>query len=204
MKTRNIMILLATIMLLVSACGSREAKQNESSEKTDNKTEGNEKIEVDKNLLDVEVTLPESFFKEQEQDIAQVIAEAESEGISVTKNSDGSLTYKMSKAKHKEMMSELENETKTSIEEMKNSEDFASIKDVEYNKSFSEITLVVIREKYEGSFDGFAVLGVAISSMLYQMFDGVNPDDYKVTIFLKDADTGEVFDTIIYPEALEQ
>ncbi|GIN63904.1 hypothetical protein J27TS8_38970 [Robertmurraya siralis] len=204
MKTRNIMILLATIMLLVSACGSREAKQNESSEKTDNKTEGNEKIEVDKNLLDVEVTLPESFFKEQEQDIAQVIAEAESEGISVTKNSDGSLTYKMSKAKHKEMMSELENQTKTSIEEMKNSEDFASIKDVEYNKSFSEITLVVIREKYEGSFDGFAVLGVAISSMLYQMFDGVNPDDYKVTIFLKDADTGEVFDTIIYPEALEQ
>ncbi|PAE19368.1 hypothetical protein CHH80_16895 [Bacillus sp. 7504-2] len=198
------MILLATIMLLVSACGSREAKQNESSEKTDNKTEGNEKIEVDKNLLDVEVTLPESFFKEQEQDIAQVIAEAESEGISVTKNSDGSLTYKMSKAKHKEMMSELENQTKTSIEEMKNSEDFASIKDVEYNKSFSEITLVVIREKYEGSFDGFAVLGVAISSMLYQMFDGVNPDDYKVTIFLKDADTGEVFDTIIYPEALEQ
>lgn len=204
MKTRNIMILLATIMLLVSACGSREAKQNESSEKTDNKTEGNEKIEVDKNLLDVEVTLPESFFKEQEQDIAQVIAEAESEGISVTKNSDGSLTYKMSKAKHKEMMSELENQTKTSIEEMKNSEDFASIKDVEYNKSFSEITLVVIREKYEGSFDGFAVLGVAISSMLYQMFDGVNPDDYQVTIFLKDADTGEVFDTIIYPEALEQ
>lgn len=35
------------------------------------------------------------------------IAKAEEEGLKVTENEDGSLTYKMSKSKHKEMMNEI-------------------------------------------------------------------------------------------------
>ena len=63
---------------------------------------------MDKGLLNVEVTLPASMFEGEDMDSS--IAEAEKEGIKVTRNDDGSATYKMSKGKHKEMMKEMEAE----------------------------------------------------------------------------------------------
>src|SRR5690606_39103557 len=78
---------------------------------------------------DVEITLPASFF--EGKDIDEMITEAkEEEGVKeVTKNDDGSITYKLTKERHKEMMDEMKKEIDTSIEEMKSGDDFASIKD---------------------------------------------------------------------------
>ena len=161
------------------------------------------RFEVDKGLLNVEVTIPPSLL--EDQNIDEVIAEAKEAGVSeVTENDDGSLTYKMSKSVHSEMMKEIENGLKENIDELKNSEDYVSIEDVISNNSFSEFTMVVNQEEYENSFDGFAALGLGISGLYYQLFDGVDPDDYKVTIHLENAETGEVFDTIVYPDALEE
>ncbi len=101
-------------------------------------------------------------------------------------------------------MKEVENSVLQTIENLKSGKDFASIKDVTHNKSFSEFTLVVDKEAYENSFDGFAVLGVALPAMYYQMFDGVSPDDYKVTIQVEDQSTGDVFGTVVYPDALKE
>ena len=47
-------------------------------------------------------------------------------------------------------------------------------------------------------------MGLGMSGMLYQLFNGVDPDDYKVKINLKDEVTDEVFDSVIYPDALEE
>lgn len=54
----------------------------------------------------------------------------------------------------------------------------------------------------------YTVLLFALSSILagcgyYQLFDGVDPDDYEVVIAVINKDTGEVFDTIVYPDDLE-
>ncbi|HAQ08177.1 MAG TPA: hypothetical protein DCR24_11895 [Bacillus bacterium] len=68
----------------------------------------------------------------------------------------------MSKSEHKEMMNELETGIQESLEEMKTSGDFASIKDVTLNKSYSEFTLEVVKETYENIMDGFAVFGLGI------------------------------------------
>ncbi len=58
------------------------------------------------------------------------------------------------------------------------------------------------QQKYENSVDGFAVMGSGILGMYYQMFNGVDPDKYKVMILTKNAETGAVFGSIVYPDAL--
>ena len=47
------------------------------------------------------------------------------------------------------------------------------------------------------------ILGLGLKSFLYQLFNGANPEDYKVTIPTKDEATQEVFSEVIYPDALE-
>lgn len=191
-----IMLILAIAVL--AACSSNEQKA--SNQTKDEKK--NEEVSVDKGLLNVEVTLPASMF--EGEDIDSVIAEAKKDGVKeVTKNEDGSLTYKMSKSKHKEMMKELETNVKDTIEETKTSGDFASIKDITHNDSFSEFTLLVDKSAYENSMDGFASIGFGMSGMIYQMFNGSDADHTKVTILIKDEATQETFDEIVYPDALE-
>lgn len=102
------------------------------------------------------------------------------------------------------MMTEMGTSITDSIEEMKSSEDYVSIKDVTHNKSFTEFTLLVDKESYENSMDGFAIFGLGLQGSMYQMFNGANPEDYKVTVSVKDEVTEEVFDEVIYPDALEE
>lgn len=149
----------------------------------------------------VEIKLPASFL--EGQDVDEVIAQAKEEGIGeIKQNDDGSLTYTMSKEKHKEMMKELEDGILESVEEIKSTDNFPSIKDVAYNKDYTEFTLTVEKESFEGSFDSIASFGLAIAGMYYQVFNGIDADAYKVTIHYKDEANGEVFDTTVYPDDL--
>lgn len=207
MKKLLSLIIICILFTMISACGQEKTNNSNStdsnSERNDKESTEEKSIEVDKGLLNVEITLPAFLF--EDQDINAVIAEAKNEGVEdVKQNADGSLTYKMSKSKHKEMMKELEEGLMESIEDAKNNEDYVSIKDVTHNKTFSEFTVIVDQEKFENSFDGFAAFGLGLSGMYYQLFNGVNPEDYKVTIFIKSEATGEVFNTIVYPEALNE
>jgi hypothetical protein len=200
MKKLIFAALLLLIALLTACNADEEGKANEAQQQE--KETDSEGINVDKGLFNVEVTLPASFF--EGRDIDQSIAEAEKEGIEVTKNEDGSLTYKMSKTKHKEMMSEMKTSLLETIEDLKNGEDFASIKDVEYNKDFSEFTLWVDRNEYENSFDGFAVFGLGLSGAMYQLFDGADPENYNVRLVVKDEATKEIIGEANYPKDLEK
>ncbi|MEG0473324.1 MAG: hypothetical protein RR588_13405 [Solibacillus sp.] len=192
--------LLVTIIMLLSlgaaACGKDDA------ESAENDTKG-EKVEIDKGLLNVEITLPASMFKDQDADT--VIAEAKEEGVDeVVSNDDGSFTYKMSKAKHKELLEDMKSSVLEGIEETKTSGNFASVEDITYNKDFTEFTMVVDKEKFENSFDGFAAMGLGVSGLYYQTFNGVKEDKVKATIIVKDKTSGETIDTIVYPDDLNQ
>lgn len=201
-QMKKLLILLLTLLLsiLLIACSNGD----DSGKKTDGADKASEEsLKVDKGLINVEVTIPATLY--EGQDIDSIISEAKNSGIKeVTKNDDGSLTYKMSKSEHKEMMKDLKEGIVKSVEELKTSEDFASINDVAYNKSFSEFTLTVNKEKFEGSFDAIASFGLALAGMYYQLFNGADVKDYKVTINFKDESNGEVFDTMVYPEALNE
>ncbi|WP_462411543.1 hypothetical protein [Neobacillus sp. Marseille-QA0830] len=189
-------VLVAATMMFLVAC-SADKPENQTKEKENTKSQ---EVNVDKGMLNVTITLPASMFKDQNVD--EVVADAEKEGITATKNADGSVTYKMSKSKHKEMMEEMKTTVIQTIDDAKSGKDYQSIKDITYNNDFSEFTLIVDKEAYENSMDGFAALGLAMSGMMYELFNGVKPDDYKVTINLKDQATQTVFDQIVYPDAL--
>ncbi|WP_404321819.1 hypothetical protein LG298_15155 [Cytobacillus firmus] len=199
---KKLIVFMSVMIVLLSACSESEKTAGEKEPVTEKKTEESEAVEVDKGLLNVVITLPASMFEGEDADSS--IAEAEKEGIKVTRNDDGSVTYKMSKAKHKEMMKEMETELQKTIADTKNGEDYPSVKEVTNNKDFSEFTLEVDREAYENSFDGFAVFGLGLSGMFYQLFNGVDPEDYEVKILVKDTATGEVFNEVIYPDAMEE
>jgi PBP1b-binding outer membrane lipoprotein LpoB len=197
---KKILISLLTFTLL-AACSSDETSNKESSNQDTSKK--NESVEVDKKLFNVEVTLPASMF--EGETIEDIKTAAKKNDIKeVTENEDGSITYKMSKSVHKKLMEEISTSIKETVEETKTSEDFVSIKDITYNKSFSEFTMLVDKETYENSMDGFASMALGMSGMLYQMYDGATEDEYSVTIKLQDESTEEVFDEVVYPDALEE
>ncbi|WP_010199968.1 hypothetical protein [Bacillus sp. m3-13] len=194
-------------MLVLTACSSNSdkeavAEENSSTEAKNQDTSDSEAARVDKGLFNVEVTIPASMF--EGEDLDTVIVEAEAEGIKAAKNDDGSVTYKMSTSKHKEMLAEINQSITDSIEEMKTSEDFVSIQDITHNNSFTEFTMVVNKTTYENSMDGFASFALGIGGMMYQMYDGVDPDKYKVNILIQDEETNEVFDEIMFPDDMNE
>jgi len=200
---KMLMVILMAVLSIVTACSTSNDSNKEEKQDGKKAEETGGALEVDKGLLSVEVTIPATFM--EGEDIDNVVAEAKKDGIKdVTKNEDGSVTYKMSKAEHKKMMKEMKTNVTTYVEELVNDEDFASIQDIKHNGSFSEFTVVVDKATFENSFDGFATLGLAMSGMYYQAFDGTNADKLNVTVHSEDASTGEIFGTAVYPDALEE
>jgi hypothetical protein len=157
---------------------------------------------VVKGLFDVSITLPASMF--EGDDIDEVIREAKGNGIkNVVVNRDGSLTYTMSKATHNRITNELKEGFIESLEDMKSGNDFKSIHDVKYDGKLTKFTLTVDKEAFENSFDGFAIFGIGLMSMYYQVYSGVDVDKWSATIEIKDRYSGKVFRTTNYPGDLE-
>lgn len=177
-----------------------DARDAENMEAVNYEEEFDEVFDVDKGLLNVEVTVP-AYFADGE-DIETLRAEAKAEGIDgVTQNSDGSITYKMSRSRYNELMKEFEDNILLTIEDILSDDFVQSIKDITYNKSYTEFTVTVDQAVFENSFDGFAMLGLGMSGMFYQLFDG-NLDG-NITINMKNEDTGDIFETIVFPDDFE-
>ena len=102
------------------------------------------------------------------------------------------------------MLSEMEESISEYVDELENDDDFPSIKEVSYKRNFQEFTLKVEKEVFENSFDAFATIGIGFVGMYYQVFEGKDLEKNKVTIHLQDASTGENFDSIVYPDALDE
>ena len=134
---RLIAILCTTVFLLVG-CGN-SSKGNDGDD-TNKSTGNNESVEVDKNLLDVTVTLPGSMF--EGEDINAKVEDMKQDGVKeATVNEDGSITIKMSKSKHKEMIAEMKTTIIESFEDIRTSGNFTSIKDIKYNDDIISPTI---------------------------------------------------------------
>lgn len=190
------LLMLGFAALLLGACGSDEKASDEQG------TQEEQGIEVDKGLANVELTLPATFFEGSTKE--EIEANAGSDGIKEVKvNEDGSVYYKMSKSAHNEMLENAGEGIVETIDEMINSEDFTSFKEISYNKDFTEFDIKVNRESYENSFDGFGIFGLAFASAFYSALDGKNLDDARITMVLIDEATNEAYDTIVWPDDLE-
>lgn len=206
MKLTRFFTLIFIIMLL-AACADHtaETEQDVAQDSEEQSTDEESGIEVDKGLLNVEITLPTNFFDEEELASIEENIEQETQEAEVTKNDDGSITVKMSKSDHKKMLEEMKEEFIVAIEDILEDENFVSIQDISYNKDFSNLTIVVSdQETFENSLDGFATLTLGVGSLLYQAFDGKDLEKDKVTLEIVDESTNETIHEIIYPDALEE
>lgn len=189
---RVIALFLSAIMIFgVSACGS-----NTESEKS---SDDSYIAEVDEGLLNVEITMPAHFFTDTTEEDIKVAAE-ENGFKDCTINEDGSVTYKMSKSKHKEMLNDLKSSFDESIASLLEGESAVeSFKDITYNENFSKIDVLIDRNLYS-DWDNISFLLFYISGAYYQAFDGVKDEDIDIVIDLIDVETNEVFDTASYKE----
>lgn len=199
MKLTRFFIMLFVVMLLVACSDNND--QNQDTEESANEESG---IEVDKGLLNVEITLPASLVGEDGMEDFEASMK-ETVDSDITLNDDGSVTVKMSKSDHKKMLEELKEEFVASVDSIIEDESFVTIQDITYNKDLTNIQMIVSdQESFENSFDGFATLSLGIGSLFYQAFDGKDLTKDKITIEIVDQSTNETIHEIIYPDVLDE
>ena len=75
---------------------------------------------------------------------------------------------------------------------------YQSVKNIEYNDDFSEITIAVDKENYENGYDRFVKIAAGLCCRMDQVFD-VDAAQ-KVSIKVKDNVSGDIIETAVYPE----
>ncbi len=196
---RTFCIGLALVMVLgFSACVSSAKTAPDNQEESSTQS----KVVVDENIITVDVTLPATFFEGKDMSTFDADAYTQEQGFKkAVLNDDGSVTVTMTKAKHWEMLEEISNQCDTSFAEMVESENTPYIKNITHSENFNTVTVDVDRAAYEAATFEMTPFTLGLSGMMYQVFSG---DDQHVEVTIKDVDTGDVINNIIYPDAMNQ
>lgn len=211
MKRIIALLMIFAMLLSLCACGGGKAADDAVDATSAATEEGGDKaaaeadketdtLEVDENLFNVEVKLPASFFDGESAE--EIIAAAEEQGIKkCVVNEDGSVSYTMSKDKHRELLDGLRSDAEESIASFLEGESaVASFVDIVYNDNFSEFNITV-NDQYS-TWDMFSGFAFYIVGAYYQVFDGANPDEVDVIVNFID-EAGELKDTMSYREFMD-
>lgn len=203
---KKIFSLLLTFLLFgfVSGCASgadtasngssvNTNQQSNSSDESDSE-DGNEGIEVDEGFLTVDITFPESFVSMGDEELTQERVDevaADAGYIAGTLNSDGSVTYTMTKLKQRELLEQARADFDASVAET--IADYPNVKSVSRNDDLSEITIEVTEQDLA---TGFLAFGFSFTAYFYQVLDG---KEFATDIVFVDASTGEELSRTSYP-----
>lgn len=153
---------------------------------------------VDSNLLTVDVTIPASFFTDENPPTAELTEEQKNSGyISATVNADGSVTYKIKKSEWNKIVNDMKAEAAESLDKIASESNFASIKKVEYNDNFSKIKFYVNAQEYKNNLDSMAAMQAYFATVFYQEFTNQTPGAEYTII---DIDSNAVIETFNYPD----
>lgn len=195
MKKKIIALMLVTCMIFsLSACGSKNSSKDDTKDSKKTEASSDEgSLKADKNLLSVEVTLPASLVGDDDVTLDE---EAKAAGVKeITKNEDGSVTMKMTKSAHKELLAEIKTSIDESIEEiLADKENYSSFESITYNDDVTEFTVNVDASTY-GGFQSFAALAFYIEGNNYQALNAVPEDQLKTIVNFVNKDTGEVIES---------
>lgn len=160
----------------------------------------NNEISIDKNLLSVDVTIPASFYEGTNITQEQLNADAAKKGYGKAKiNTDGSVSFRMSKVEHKKALIEMKKSLDDYIQEAIDASP-GVFREITYDKNMSEFKFLVDRVKFEEDISvGFIGFGVSYLAYFYQMFNG-GPAPYKNVMRFIDIATGKVFETQNFPQ----
>lgn len=195
-KLIAILLTLCMTLSLLVACGSNGSVGDTGNTEPSSGSVGNAGTNDNNDELIV-VVLPASLFTEDEE--FDVDAYVEENGYtSAAFNEDGSLTVKMTKARHQEQLSEIEQSLKDEFSKLVSGENTPYIKEITNNDDYSTVTMKVDRESYEDAFD-LTPFTIGMSVYFYHMILG---REYRCQIDIVDVATGDVIDTVTYPDAL--
>lgn len=161
-------------------------------------TEESQGFEVDEGLLNVTITIP-AFIFEDVSDFDPDAYVEENDFKKAVVNEDGSVTVTMSKKRHNELMADYKTEVDKIFDEMVEAEDTPYIKEITSTKGYKTVTVRVDKGDYEDAWD-MTPLSIYFSVALYQIFDNIEP---YCEVIIEDVETGEVLDSVIYPDAFE-
>lgn len=149
-------------------------------------------LNVEKNLFSVTLTYPASMVDEG---TTQDSLNDEIKGIdgikSATLNEDGSVTYIMTKAYHKQIVDDMAQTIDESMAEMVGSEDYPNFTNVEANEDYTVFT-VTTKSKALSLDESLSLLQFYTEGAFYSVVSGNDADSIHVDFV--NADTGEVID----------
>lgn len=181
---------------MLVACGNNSETSFDNSEKS---SDNSSTVKVNEGLLLNKVTIPATFFEDSSED--EIKAAAEEAGYQSYKiNSDGSVTYTMTKARHQEMLNEYAASINEYIDGLLNGDDETKVEgfsDIESNDDYSEFNIYVSKDTYT-MWDMMYALSFYIQGGYYQMFNGVSPEDVDVAVNFIDNVSGDIIDSGSY------
>lgn len=140
-------------------------------------------VSVENGILTVSVTVPASIVGE-DIDQAQLDADAGTTYQSAKVNDDGSVTYKMTRAQHKEMLEGMKESIDQAIQEMIESTDF-NFQEIKYNSNMSEFEATMTTTEL-GLGDSFSVIAFYMYGGMYQIFCGDKSESIIVNFYAPD------------------
>lgn len=181
------------LALCLTACGGGAASTTAAGSDAAASTSASEDgLNVEKNLFSVTLTYPASMVDEG---TTQDSLNDEIKGIdgikSATLNEDGSVTYIMTKAYHKQIVDDMAQTIDESMAEMVGSEDYPNFTNVEANEDYTVFT-VTTKSKALSLDESLSLLQFYTEGAFYSVVSGNNADSIHVDFV--NADTGEVID----------
>lgn len=149
-------------------------------------------LNVEKNLFSVTLTYPASMVDEGTTQDSLNDEIKDIDGIkSATLNEDGSVTYIMTKAYHKQIVDDMAQTIDESMAEMVGSEDYPNFTNVEANEDYTVFT-VTTKSKALSLDESLSLLQFYTEGAFYSVVSGNDADSIHVDFV--NADTGEVID----------
>lgn len=189
------LLLVGILSISLAACGEQpnsDKKEEMKKKVSSNELEEKNTVKKDESLLDVTLEIPSNFV-EGNSDGSKTQEDydnfAKEKGYkSITLNEDGSLTYVMTKKRHKELMEELKSGFQESIDNVITSGNYPNFQSIETNDNYTEFQVRTLSQEIDFAEALTPMLFYSISGM-YNAFNGQDVDNCKV-IFIN-VDSGE-------------
>ncbi len=183
MKRTLIFALVLAMLLSLCACARQPERSLEliQIETTDQET--------------VTLTLPYVLFEGAEDFVLEDYLR-ENGFLSGQWQADGSAKVTMTLERQTQALEEVKQSVLDTFQAILTEKNTAYVKDITYNEDFSQVTMHVVREDFDKSYN----LAPTLVAMVVQVYQAFRDVPHYVEISIADADTGEVFKTLISPD----
>lgn len=187
MKKIAAFLLVGCMGLNLCACGGKAStSQNTSAVATEDdlQSEMDElsaigEVEVNNGILTVSLVVPKDFVGDVTQE--ELDQGAGDSYVSAKLNDDGSVTYKMTKAQHKQMLLEMVGNIDSSLQDMIDDDNY-TFTDIKHNDDYTQFDVTLSGTEL-GLGDAFSTLAFYMYGGMYGIFSGHKAESVIVNFY---------------------